>query len=65
MPGVPPTWSQYVGVESVDEICAKVEACGGTIMMPAFDIPDVGRTSLIADPFGAPFFIYESSSALA
>jgi predicted enzyme related to lactoylglutathione lyase len=65
MPGVPPTWAQYVGVDSVDDVCSRLPEYEGTVMVPAFDIPGVGRTALIADPFGAPFYIYESSSALA
>jgi predicted enzyme related to lactoylglutathione lyase len=36
---------------------AAIERDGGRAMMPAFDIPGVGRVAMVTDPSGAPFYI--------
>ena len=53
MPGVPPHWGAYVTVEDVDASAKQAEALGGKVLMPARDIPNVGRFCVIADPQGA------------
>ncbi|MFL6829112.1 MAG: VOC family protein [Sphingomicrobium sp.] len=55
--GARPTWLGYIHVEDVDAAVASIEEAGGKALMPAFDIPDVGRVALVADPQGAPFYI--------
>ena len=52
--GAPPHWSGYITVDDVDARTARVASLGGTINAGPFDIPDVGRTSHIKDPDGAP-----------
>jgi predicted enzyme related to lactoylglutathione lyase len=54
MDGVPSNWMPYVEVDDVDARVAKVAANGGTVMRPAFDIPDVGRIAILTDATGAP-----------
>ncbi len=53
MAGVPDHWMGYVTVDNVDDRVAKAQAAGGTVIVPAFDIPGVGRMATIADPGGA------------
>ena len=60
--GAKPTWLFYVGVDDVDATVKKVEAAGGTILMKAFDIPNVGRLAMIADPQGIPLYIMRGAS---
>ena len=55
--GARPVWLGYVSVDDVDAALSAMEADGAKAMMPAFDIPGVGRVALIADPQGAPFYI--------
>jgi predicted enzyme related to lactoylglutathione lyase len=55
--GARPTWLGYVHVQDVDKEVAAIEAAGGKALMPAFDIPTVGRIAMVADPQGAPFYI--------
>ncbi|WP_456826121.1 VOC family protein [Cellulomonas sp. P5_E12] len=38
-------------VDSVHQAVGEVVAAGGTVVVPAFDIP-VGRAARVADPFG-------------
>lgn len=51
--GVPPHWMSYIAVDDVDARTAQVAGLGGRVMREPFDIPDVGRMSVIADPAGA------------
>ncbi|WP_126456822.1 VOC family protein [Sulfuriflexus mobilis] len=51
--GAPPAWGAYVTVDDVDQRSTQVEKLGGKIIIPARDIPNVGRFVVIADPQGA------------
>jgi predicted enzyme related to lactoylglutathione lyase len=51
--GAPSMWSTYVTVTDADATTAKVEAAGGSVFAPPFDVMDAGRMSVIADPTGA------------
>jgi predicted enzyme related to lactoylglutathione lyase len=44
--GYEPNWL----VDSADDAAASVEAAGGRVLSPPFDIP-VGRVAVVADPF--------------
>jgi predicted enzyme related to lactoylglutathione lyase len=57
--GVPPTWNSYVTVESADDAAAKATELGGTVMGPPFDVFDSGRMSVIQDPQGAFFSVWQ------
>ncbi len=46
-------WGCYVTVDDVDAALARCQARGGTVQMPAMDIPKVGRMACIRDPQGA------------
>lgn len=59
--GARPTWLGYVGVDDVDESVRSIEQAGGRLLMPAFDIDNVGRIALVADPQGAPFYVMRGS----
>ncbi len=58
---IPAHWMVYFAVESCDNTIVKVQQLGGEVCVPATDIPDVGRFSVITDPQGAVFSILESS----
>ena len=60
--GARPVWLGYLGVVDVDRTAAAITADGGTTMMPAFDIPNVGRVAMVADPQGAPFYLMRGAS---
>jgi predicted enzyme related to lactoylglutathione lyase len=55
--GARPTWLGYLYVEDVDASVRAIEEDGGKTFMPPFDIPDIGRVAMVADPQGAPFYI--------
>jgi predicted enzyme related to lactoylglutathione lyase len=52
-----PIWLGYIAVHDVDAAVAAIEADGGKVMVPAWDIPGVGRIGMVTDPAGAPFYI--------
>ena len=55
--GARPTWLGYLYVPDVDRTVAKIETAGGKALMPAMDIPNVGRIAMVADPQGIPFYV--------
>ena len=57
--GARPTWLGYVAVDDVDAAVASIEQAGGKTLLPAFDIPNVGRIAMVTDPPGAPFYLMQ------
>jgi len=55
--GARPTWLGYIHVPDVDQTLSSIEQAGGKTLMPATDIPNVGRIAMVADPQGAPFYV--------
>ena len=58
----PPHWLGHVLVENVDETAEKAKAAGGKVLAGPFDMEDVGRMGIIADPQGAFLGIYQRFS---
>jgi uncharacterized protein len=59
--GAPPMWNTYIAVDSVDDAVAKVEAAGGQIAMPPFDVMDAGRMAFVLDPSGAAVALWQAN----
>ncbi|HUA69821.1 MAG TPA: VOC family protein [Solirubrobacteraceae bacterium] len=57
--GAPPAWNSYVTVESADAAADRAGKLGANVIMPAFDVMDVGRMAVIQDPQGAFFMVWE------
>ncbi|MDH6137864.1 putative enzyme related to lactoylglutathione lyase [Kitasatospora sp. MAA4] len=55
--GMRPAWIPYFDAADADAVTARVQQAGGIVLMPAADVPEVGRIAWLADPFGAPFAI--------
>lgn len=60
MEGIPPYWSVYFNVESVDQTVAQALELGGTAVAPAFDVGGVGRMAVLSDPQGAMFNLMQN-----
>ncbi len=58
-PGAPSNWFPYFVVEDVEASAQKAQETGATPFLGPIDIPNGGRFTLIADPQGAPFGIFE------
>lgn len=59
MPNVPPHWAAYVSVDDLDARVAKCQEHGAELVVPAIDVPTIGRMSLIKDPQGAHIWLFE------
>jgi len=57
---VPTAWTTYIASDDVDETTRKVAAAGGSVLSEPFDVLDVGRMSVAADPGGAAFGIWQA-----
>ncbi|MDF6045490.1 VOC family protein [Streptomyces sp. JH14] len=57
--GMEPLWVPYFHAEGADATVSRAAANGGSVVMPASDIPDVGRIAWLADPSGAPFAVLQ------
>lgn len=52
-PEAPTAWSLYIGTDDSDGLASKVQAAGGTVIVPPFDVPGQGRMAVFQDPSGA------------
>lgn len=57
--GVPPHWLSYVSVTNVDESAAKAKEAGATLLQEPFDVFTIGRMSVVQDPTGAVFALWQ------
>lgn len=55
----PSHWTTYIAVNNADETVSKIVENGGSVRVPPFDAPGVGRISIVADPSGAAFSIIQ------
>jgi predicted enzyme related to lactoylglutathione lyase len=65
MPGeqAPPYWLTYATTDDVDATTKKAKDLGGTVYAEPMDITDIGRFSIVADPTGAVFGLFQSPNA--
>lgn len=60
--GIPPHWAIYLTVDDCDATMSRAGSLGGKVVVPASDIPGMGRVAFIADPQGAVFGVFESAN---
>jgi len=58
-PPPPSHWNTYIAVDNADDTVKKIEEKGGSVRVPPFDAPGVGRMAMVSDPAGAPFAIIQ------
>jgi predicted enzyme related to lactoylglutathione lyase len=56
----PPVWNSYVNVTSADESAQRAQESGAKVIMQPFDVMDVGRMAVIADPQGASLCLWQA-----
>ena len=61
----PAHWRLYCTVPDVDAAVVKAKELGGSEIVPAMDIPTVGRFALVADPQGALLFPFKEAQESA
>jgi predicted enzyme related to lactoylglutathione lyase len=60
-PDQPSAWSLYIGTDDISELSRRVEAAGGRVIAPAFDVGDQGRMAVFQDPVGAFISAWQST----
>jgi uncharacterized protein len=58
-PGQVPIWSTYIAADDADNVAARVAAAGGQVVVEPFDVFDLGRMAVLADPAGAAFCVWQ------
>jgi predicted enzyme related to lactoylglutathione lyase len=58
-PNAPTAWMIYIGTRDADATAKKVEAAGGKVIAPAFDVLKSGRMAVYQDPSGAFISVWE------
>jgi len=52
-PGDGSYWHSYIAVDDIDECAQQTTVLGGKVLVPAHDVPGVGRVCAVSDPTGA------------
>lgn len=58
--GVPPHWMLYIAVDNADDSARRAKELGATIIAEPFDVMDIGRMSVVQDPTGAVFCLWQA-----
>ena len=53
----PPHWLSYIGTPDVDATVRQAVELGGKVIVPAYNVPNVGRMAHLQDPQGAFFAV--------
>lgn len=53
-PQVPPHWFPYINVDDLEARLKLLEANGGQVLRPPFEVPGIGHIAIVADATGAP-----------
>lgn len=62
MPDAPTAWSVYIETDDAAALGDAVQAAGGTVLAPAFDVGDMGRMAVFADPIGAVISVWQAAA---
>lgn len=61
--GIPPHWMIYIGVTSADESTRRAIELGATVLEGPFEVMDKGRMSVVRDPTGAHFCLWQENTS--
>ena len=61
--GTAAMWNSYISVEDIDASASKAEALRGSILVEPTTIGTAGRLSIIADPEGAVFALWQAGDS--
>jgi predicted enzyme related to lactoylglutathione lyase len=61
-PGAPAAWTTYLATGDADATAARITAAGGELLVEPFDVTDLGRMAIAADPAGAAFGLWQGGA---
>jgi uncharacterized protein len=64
VPDMPDNWLPYILVDDVAASTRKAQTLGATICKDVTEIPDMGWFSVITDPTGATFGLWQSKAGM-
>jgi uncharacterized protein len=64
MPGEPDSWFPYVLVDDVQASTEKAVSLGATVVQDVTPVSDMGWFSVIVDPTGAAFGLWQTKEAM-
>ena len=64
MPESPDQWIPYILVDDVKASTAKAVSLGATLLKDVEEIPDMGWFSVLADPTGAAFGLWQPKAGM-
>jgi uncharacterized protein len=62
VPGAPSLWLPYILVDDIKASTQKAQSLGATIMKDASEVPGMGWFSIVTDPTGAIFGLWQAKS---
>lgn len=60
-PPPPTVWTTYLATDALDDAAQAISSAGGTVLMPAMDVMQLGRMCIAADPAGAVFGLWQAA----
>lgn len=64
MPNMPTFWLAYVGVKDINESTEKAKQLGASVHKEPAEIPHVGWFSILQDPTGATFALFQPTHGM-
>jgi predicted enzyme related to lactoylglutathione lyase len=61
VPGAPSSWLAYIDVEDIKASTEKARSLGATIMQDVVEVMGMGKMSVIIDPTGAAFALWQQA----
>ncbi|MBV8117812.1 MAG: VOC family protein [Candidatus Eremiobacteraeota bacterium] len=62
VPGAPSMWLAYVDVDDLRATTDRVKSLGGKVLRDVTEVPNMGSFSVVEDPAGAVFALWEAKS---
>ena len=62
VPGAPSLWLAYVLVDDIKASTQKAQSLGATVMRDVTEVPGMGWFSIVTDPTGAIFGLWQGKS---
>ena len=57
-----PYWTTYISVDDIEATSAAATQAGGSVLLPAMDVMDLGKMAIIADPVGAALGLWQAGT---
>jgi predicted enzyme related to lactoylglutathione lyase len=62
--GVPPHWFSYITVADADATAERAKELGGVVHVDPFEVMELGRMAVIADPTGGTFGAWQARDSI-